>query len=80
MSKDICDQVFGAADGFFGEEWGMHALASKSSFSRGNGKVGVVYRGSGVKWDVFLKMRANPVDPSRYKNKGYLGVSGRLAD
>ena len=48
----------------------MHALASKSSFSRGDGKVGVVYRGSSVKCDIFVKTRANPVDPSRYKNKG----------
>ena len=73
MGEYICDQVFGAADGFFGEEWGVHALASKSGFGRGDGKVGVVYRGSGVERDIFVKARANPVDPGRYKNKVWLG-------
>ena len=63
MGKYICDQVLGAADSFFGEEWGVHILASKSGFGRGDGKVGIVYGRSFVEWDIFVKMGANLEDP-----------------
>ena len=68
MGKYICDQVFGAADSFFGEGWGVHILASKSVFGRGDGEVGIVYRRSDVEWDIFVKTGPNPEDPGRYKN------------
>ena len=65
LGEHICDQVFGAADGFFGKERRVHALASESTFAGRHDGVGsfdsrwVVVVGS-----VFVKLSADLEDSS----------------
>ena len=57
--------MFGAADGFFGEERGVHGLASEGSFGRGNGKVASLELREGVEGRIFVEFGANFEDSGR---------------
>ena len=59
--------MFGAADGFFGEERGVHGLASESGFGRGDGEVASIERRSGVEGGVLVELGASLEDSGRRK-------------
>ena len=80
FGEHICDQVFRAADGFFGEERGVHALASKSAFARRHGGVGSFYRRGVVEVTVFVKLSADLEDSGWGKLMMYVIGRGGLAD
>ena len=64
LGEHICDQMFRAAEGFFGEERGVHALASKSAFARRHAGVGSFQRGDVVEGGIFVKLGAGFEDSS----------------
>ena len=63
----ICDQVFGAADGFSGPERAVHALASKSTFAGSQDCVGSFDGRDVIEGSVFVKLGGDFEDSSRGK-------------
>ena len=64
LGEHICDQALRAADGFFGKERGVHALASKSAFAGRHGGVGSFHSRGVVEGSVFVKLSADLEDSS----------------
>lgn len=54
--------MFGAADGFFGEERGVHVLAIESASVRRSGKVASFHYEESVEGGVFVEFATNSED------------------
>lgn len=72
--------MFGAADGLFGEERGVHVLAIESASVRRGGRVASFQYGESVEGGVFVEFATNSEDSGWCKPKIQSEGGGRLAD